>query len=994
MAQDLLYRMASDKEADVLMISEQYINPNIKTWFTDVSNKAAIWIRNSGKMPICKHGKGDGFVWIESGASTLVSCYLSPNEGIATFRKKLSEIENFVRNIDGEVILAGDFNAKSTEWGMNRSDTRGRELAEMAASLDLTVLNSGTSTTFRRIGYRETIIDVTLVTSKLAKTIKEWKVMEDYTASDHQYIRFKTDDQTKGRNPRNAGKRRKGWNVRKLDTTALTKSISKKGGFLLEEQTPSVSTKTAAEEVVAKTMSILEHGCNSSMPKRSTTTNRDPVYWWTSEIAELRTECLKLRRQAQRARKKSRNYESRNASYKLAKKRLCAAIRQSKMLKWREICTAVDNDVWGRGYQIVTGQFYRNLPEEPKDAKIMEDIVNELFPSHPERAVIDENYTVETPWFSVSELNEAVQSMANGKAPGPDGVPIEVVKIVARDYPHLLLNMYNSCLRVGLFSCRWKIQRLVLLDKGKGPPVTPASYRPLCMLDVAGKVYEKMLRARLRTAIELAGGLAENQYGFREGRSTMGAINEIQQEVIRAWKGNHRTRKVVVLITFDVKNAFNTLRWIDIIDSLENRFKVPLYLKRVISDYLNNRKLQFETTEGASLKKITAGVAQGSVLGPDLWNAVYDGVLKLKLPADCKLIGFADDLAATILARTEDEARTKTALISLVVENWLSEHGLQLAAQKTEMVILTRQRAFPEIFETQIASHNIQAARVLKYLGVMIDQKLTFWLQLCKAADKADTLVAMLSRLMPNITGPRSSKRRTLMTVAHSIMLYGAEVWAGALKAEKYRRKLAAVQRKGALRVGCAYRTVSEAAILALTGITPIDLLADERKRIYDAKQSGGSTGLQEEEKAKTLSAWRERWKDEDKGRWTARFIQDLTPWTKRGHGELSFHLTQLLTGHGHFNEYLHKMGKKPIPYCDYCAEEIDNAEHTFFKCDRWASRRRELETELGEVITPENIGRSMLKRKGNWEVVARYAEDILRKKKREESEAGAVISA
>lgn len=73
LAQDLLYRMASDKEADVLMISEQYTNPNIKTWFTDVSNKAAIWIRNSGKMPICKHGKGDGFVWIESGASTLVS---------------------------------------------------------------------------------------------------------------------------------------------------------------------------------------------------------------------------------------------------------------------------------------------------------------------------------------------------------------------------------------------------------------------------------------------------------------------------------------------------------------------------------------------------------------------------------------------------------------------------------------------------------------------------------------------------------------------------------------------------------------------------------------------------------------------------------------------------------------------------------------------------------------------------------------------------------
>ncbi|XP_033214059.1 uncharacterized protein LOC117171115 [Belonocnema kinseyi] len=46
-------------------------------------------------------------------------------------------------------------------------------------------------------------------------------------------------------------------------------------------------------------------------------------------------------------------------------------------------------------------------------------------------------------------------------------------------------------------------------------------------------------------------------------------------------------------------------------------------------------------------------------------------------------------------------------------------------------------------------------------------------------------MVGMLSRLMPNIAGPRSCKRKILMNVTHSIMLYGAEVWAGALK-EQY----------------------------------------------------------------------------------------------------------------------------------------------------------------------------------------------------------------
>lgn len=65
---------------------------------------------------------------------------------------------------------------------------------------------------------------------------------------------------------------------------------------MLEEHIPSVSSKLAVEDLVERTMSLLEHGCNISVPKRSTSTNRDPVYWWRKEIAELRTECLKLRR--------------------------------------------------------------------------------------------------------------------------------------------------------------------------------------------------------------------------------------------------------------------------------------------------------------------------------------------------------------------------------------------------------------------------------------------------------------------------------------------------------------------------------------------------------------------------------------------------------------------------------------------------------------------------------------------------------------------------
>ena len=60
----------------------------------------------------------------------------------------------------------------------------------MAAIVGLIVLNRGTVTTFRRPGYRQTIIDITVASERFAPRIVGWRVLEDFTASDHQYIFF------------------------------------------------------------------------------------------------------------------------------------------------------------------------------------------------------------------------------------------------------------------------------------------------------------------------------------------------------------------------------------------------------------------------------------------------------------------------------------------------------------------------------------------------------------------------------------------------------------------------------------------------------------------------------------------------------------------------------------------------------------------------------------------------------------------------------------
>ncbi|KAG8239142.1 hypothetical protein J437_LFUL018553 [Ladona fulva] len=94
------------------------------------------------------------------------------------------------------------------------------------------------------------------------------------------------------------------------------------------------------------------------------------------------------------------------------------------------------------------------------------------------------------------------------------------------------------------------------------------------------------------------------------------------------------------------------------------------------------------------------------------------------------------------------------------------------------------------------------------------DSKLSFWPQIKKSSDKVAATTVSLSRLMVNVVGPKQCKRKLLMAVVESQLLYGAEIWASALNTAKYRKHITVVQRRGALRVACLYRTVSGAAML------------------------------------------------------------------------------------------------------------------------------------------------------------------------------------
>lgn len=134
--------------------------------------------------------------------------------------------------------------------------------------------------------------------------------------------------------------------------------------------------------------------------------------------------------------------------------------------------------------------------------------------------VEDPPITRECPPITAEEVKTAAARLPRGKAAGPDGVPNEVLSVVARRAPDLLTRLYNRSLSEAVFPRRWKRARLVLLLKGPDKPLDQPSRvdpdeSPLCMLNTVGKLFERILLQRLKEHLDRTGGLSPNQFGFR-----------------------------------------------------------------------------------------------------------------------------------------------------------------------------------------------------------------------------------------------------------------------------------------------------------------------------------------------------------------------------------------------------------------------------------------------------------------------------------------------
>ena len=962
-ALDLLYAEAKSTNCAVISVSEpnrQWIkNPS---WMTDTQQDAAIMVLPRGP-PIIANGSGRGFVWIELPEYVVYSCYISPNVDMDTFRRFLTSLQNDTKRHRKEIIITGDFNSHSTVWGSRKTCERGELVMEWLATDSLVLHNDGVIPTFKR-GDIESFIDLTFSSEEISRRISNWKVeVEKENMSDHEWISFSTEAEI----TRYAGNARtaiKGW---KFDPNRLDQFVEE-----LRKTLTDLNLDLDAERFEE----IFTNICNRVYDLKKGGNGKKSVYWWTAEISQSRKLCLKHKRKLVRGNDNQNltdeDRQTLRQNYVEARRRLRTAIKLEKDRAWNEILEDLDNDVWGLGYKIVLRKLkFANTPSLTTQQQV--EIANSLFPTHEKTEWPRVDIAGPIQLFTDKEVLEAASMLRSGKAPGPDGVPAELIKAAIRSDPKPFTAMMNRYLADGIFPDKWKIARLILLEKPKKPG-QKTGYRPICLLNVAGKLLERLLLTRLEAE---GGTMSDRQYGFRKGRSTVKAIQRVLEIGKRAARGAYQHRKICALIALDVKNAFNSAPWSVIVEALRKK-NTPQYLVRMIQNYFTNRWID---VDGEKVQ-VTCGVPQGSILGPYLWNVFYDDVLKMYMPAGVELVAFADDLAIVVFAKTQANVESLANSTLERVRRKMESMGLELAPEKSEAVLLYTRRATPSM-EFQLGDTKISTRSSIKYLGVWLQKNMAWKTHIAKVAEKAEKTLRSLGQLMPNIRGPRASKRRTLASVVTSTILYAAPVWESVLQVGKYRKILDGVMRRGNLRICSAYRTAPSAAIEVISGIPPIHLQVAERTRADLTTDKGEAKRWMEDR-------WQEEWRDPTAitAKWTRRLIPDVRLWKNRKHGEVNFHLTQFLTGHGVFGNYFLRFNLDVSDACWFCGIP-DSPAHTIFDCERWEEDRIRTNAAVGITLTPDNICETMLDCKGNWGTVANYIVGVMRKKEDHERALG-----
>ena len=378
------------------------------------------------------------------------------------------------------------------------------------------------------------------------------------------------------------------------------------------------------------------------------------------------------------------------------------------------------------------------------------------------------------------DIESEILSIPKNKTYGLYSCPTHILSGARHIISGPLSNIFNNSVQEGIFPSKLKQAKVIPVYKSDDE-TEPGNYRPISLLSIFNRIFEKLMYKQVKNFLDKHNILFKSQYGFREKHSTQHAIIDI----VNIIQNNMDLKLFTCGIFLDLKKAFDTVNHSILLKKL-NHYGIRGVINDWFSSYLLGRTQVTEIDSNLStIKNISCGVPQGSVLGPLLFliyiNDFHNSSEKFSFYL------FADD-TNLLYADKNLKNLEKTVNSELVrVSDWLNANKLTLNAKKSNFVIFRPyQRKMDHLVNILMFDNNnytltsLECKDHVKYLGVSLDSHLSWKYHIDNVALKISRIVGVIARLRHLVPFT------TLLSIYRSLILpyltYGLAAWGQAAK--------------------------------------------------------------------------------------------------------------------------------------------------------------------------------------------------------------------
>lgn len=354
--------------------------------------------------------------------------------------------------------------------------------------------------------------------------------------------------------------------------------------------------------------------------------------------------------------------------------------------------------------------------------------------------------------ISPDEVNKIVKGLKNKKSVGFDEISTEVLKFVSNEIASPLSHVFNQCITKGIFPDKLKPTIVRPLHK-KGDKVKLSNYRPVALIPILSKVFEKYIYNAITNFINKHKILTDQQKGFRKNMT----INMAIYDLIKCAVLNMDIRKPICAIYMDMSKAFDCVDHCILMDKLYT-YGLRGNVHDLIKSYLSDRYQYTEITQicqhrareisfRSEPRKTCFGVPQGSVLGPLLFLLyINDMPNNVHHP----MVLFADDSTVLIKRNNDvDYEKDINSTLSNIID-WLTNNNLLINIDKTKVMHFSQKVEYlnPNV---NYKGETIEEVNQTKFLGLVIDKNLTWKPQseeICKKLYKFSYALYKLAKVV------------------------------------------------------------------------------------------------------------------------------------------------------------------------------------------------------------------------------------------------------